>query len=139
MNAVEPAAPSNAWTHRVKLDLDQTANDPRNARNAVAGCLRADGVVEHCIDEALLGTSELVTNAVLHGTPPSTLNLFTTAGLFRVEVADANLRPPPTLGTGGLAEGGRGLFLVAELATSWGWELRSSEKVVWFEGLAELD
>ena len=130
---------SDAWVHRFELGLGRGHGTPRNARDAVADCLRADQVQEGCISVAALGTSELVTNAILHGTPPSALALFTTDGLFRVEVRDANPCPAPEPRTSGHGEGGRGLLLVAELATRWGWNSRSSDKIVWFEGLAELE
>ena len=69
-----------------------------------------------------LVVSELVTNAVLHGTGPVTLKLEPRAGTVEGEVLDAG---PGFQGLRGEmpgpddAEGGRGLFLVDALCKRW--------------------
>jgi hypothetical protein len=45
-------------------------------------------------DTAVLLTSEVVTNAFLHGRSNARLRVHTSAGRVRVEVGDDNMRPP---------------------------------------------
>ncbi|MEE1800025.1 MULTISPECIES: ATP-binding protein [unclassified Streptomyces] len=72
---------------------------------------------------AALLLSELVTNALRHGSPPGreiAVTLFRAEGLFRVEVEDAgDLLPRPRVPEAE-DECGRGLALVAALADDWG-------------------
>jgi len=84
-------------------------------------------------DLAILLTSELVTNAVLHGEPPITLTVVGQGTGMRVEVADANpsLPRPRQHVVGDI--GGRGMALVADLASDWGSvSVPDDGKVVWF-------
>ena len=82
---------------------------------------------------AALLVSELTTNVVRHAGTPFTLCADVTSVHIRVEVADGTRepavvrRPPPT------SLGGRGLWLVSELADGWGSEPRGNGKLVWFE------
>ena len=50
-----------------------------------------------------------------------------------VEVFDADLRLPRIRSAGETDEGGRGLYLVDQLATRWGARPTSDGKAVWFE------
>lgn len=89
-------------------------------------------------DAAELGVSELVTNAILHASPPITVRLGGTAQHPRVEVHD-NSRRPPTVNSEMAEEDqlmrtvGRGLGIVALYSRSWGADVSSDGKVVWFE------
>lgn len=94
------------------------------------------------VDAAELCVSELVTNAILHGTPPISVRVRGTRDHPRVEVRDASNRPPEVnLGMTDedhlLATFGRGLGLVALHSTAWGAELVPEGKVVWFEPAVE--
>ncbi|MFJ8198869.1 ATP-binding protein [Streptomyces sp. NPDC096152] len=89
-----------------------------------------------------LVVGELAANAVRHGRVPGRgfglrLALDTTAGLVRVEVADAAARKrPPAAPPAACPEGesGRGLLLVDFLAARWGWAPRQPVgKTVWAE------
>jgi len=135
---LENSGISKPWEHRIRVDLDGTPRAAQAARTAVAGCLRADLVEEHCVELAVLGTSEVVTNAMLHGRPPCTLSLLTGGGQFRVEVIDASPLQPSTPGARGLQEGGRGLLILAAVSTRWGCDVGIGHKTVWFEGSAHL-
>jgi PAS domain S-box-containing protein len=70
--------------------------------------------------EVELVTSELVTNAVLHGRPPVSLELSLDAGVLRIAVGDCSAAPPVPGHPGSDAMTGRGLALVASLASAWG-------------------
>jgi len=84
---------------------------------------------------AVLLTSELVTNAILHGHGPLELRAHTEGSALRIEVRDQEPASPPVLRSDAeLTEiGGRGLQLVDTLADRWGWSAEATGKVVWFE------
>jgi anti-sigma regulatory factor (Ser/Thr protein kinase) len=110
------------------------------ARSVVEDAIRAWRVpVDQ--DVAVLLTSELVTNAVTHGTPtPGTFVLLTVAcdvsGL-RVDVHDGS-GDLPVLDTGltdespAESETGRGLLLVTTLSAEWGFYRTPAGKAVYF-------
>jgi hypothetical protein len=85
--------------------------------------------------------SELVTNAILHADPPIVVRVGGTAAHPRVEVHDNSPAPPKarsmTADERLLATVGRGLGIVAMFSTTWGAEVSSEGKVVWFEPAAE--
>lgn len=90
------------------------------------------------VSPAELGVSELVTNAILHGTPPITVRVRGTRDHPRVEIRDSSPRPPAvnielTDEEHLLSTFGRGLGLVALHAHAWGADLTPEGKVVWFE------
>ena len=122
------------------LDL---APDPRSVRQArvwVVGELTTIGRTD-LADAAELGVSELVTNAILHAAPPITVRLGGTRAHPRVEVRDNSVAPPSvrdmTTHARLMATVGRGLGIVAMYSMTWGAEVTSRGKVVWFEPAAE--
>jgi serine phosphatase RsbU (regulator of sigma subunit)/anti-sigma regulatory factor (Ser/Thr protein kinase) len=79
-----------------------------------------------------LMVSEVVANAVRFASRPITLRLLCT-DVLRCEVGDDS-SPVPRMRHARLSdEGGRGLFLVDQLAARWGVTRVSTGKVVWFE------
>ena len=82
--------------------------------------------------DASVVLSELVTNAVLHARTSIELKV-THDQVFRIEVRDASDAMPSPRGPTASATTGRGLRLVAALATSWGYEPREAGKTVWAE------
>jgi hypothetical protein len=93
------------------------------------------------VDDAVLLTSELVTNAVLHaGTPVQVTCRLLGDGSDRsleIVVLDrcpAQLRPdlPHTAGEAAERTNGRGLQLPSELASAWGVTYAREAKAVWF-------
>lgn len=82
---------------------------------------------------AVLLTSELVTNAILHGMPPVELVAFPVPDGLRVEVHDTGLGPLAVREPGQDSVDGRGLHLVEALAHRWGSLTEAAGKVVWFE------
>ena len=78
-------------------------------------------------------TSEVVTNAVLHGTGDITLGFVAGSILVRVEVGDDDAQPPGTRDADDDDEGGRGMLIVEALASGWGVQSSPPGKIVWFE------
>lgn len=102
------------------------------ARLLVSSSLRTAGLSEH-VDTAVLLTSELVTNALLHAGSEIELRLSADDGCVRAVVQDHSPVLPAASDYDEDAATGRGLGLVEMLATRWGVERRASGKAVWFE------
>ncbi len=89
-------------------------------------------------ETATLLVSELVANAVRHartGRSPLELRLEITRNWLRIEVLDADPRPPQPRIPAELDESGRGFVLIEALSDKWGVCSTPSGKAVW----AELD
>ncbi|MFG3292129.1 SpoIIE family protein phosphatase [Streptomyces sp. NPDC048179] len=93
-------------------------------------------VVEWGYDELAVTTelivSELVTNAIRYAEPPIRLRLLRDTRLT-CEVADASSTAPRLRHARSTDEGGRGLFLVAQLAHRWGARYTGDGKIIWAE------
>ncbi|GAA1935038.1 SpoIIE family protein phosphatase [Kitasatospora viridis] len=83
-------------------------------------------------DFAELLVSELVTNALVHGGDPLWLRLYRDR-VLTLEVADTGRQQPRLRPAGSEDEGGRGMYLVNELAHRWGSRATKQGKVVWAE------
>jgi anti-sigma regulatory factor (Ser/Thr protein kinase) len=91
-------------------------------------------------DEAELLASELVTNVVLHVGTPLRVTLLRAGGrrrYLRVEVQDGSRRGPRRRNYSDEAQTGRGLMLVAQVASRHGVEVEPDGKRVWFELLTD--
>jgi anti-sigma regulatory factor (Ser/Thr protein kinase) len=94
------------------------------ARRAVAHALPR-GCRPQLADDLGLLTSELVTNAILHGPQPPDdhqveLTLWPADGHYWIAVSDAGPERPVLRRPSAMSRGGRGLLLVPELADTWG-------------------
>lgn len=134
---------SSSSTMPKRLDLAASVTSPRDARLFVAHWARSWGY-PRIINAAVLVTSELATNAVVHGSDAFSVVVSNTGRGIRVDVQDDAegvpvLRPLPEIDEGGA--GGRGLHVVDALASRWGYERdeTSSSKQVWFELDADSD
>jgi anti-sigma regulatory factor (Ser/Thr protein kinase) len=93
-----------------------------------------DGVLtEEKLATAELLTSELVTNAVLHGRGEPVLAVDVENGRVRIAVHDDTTSVPVVGNPGPLAGSGRGMQLIESLAARWGVEPDARGKDVWFE------
>jgi len=114
-----------------RAELEPTVGAPRVARRIVETFLRARNL-DVMVDDALLLTSELVTNVVDHASSLISLTLRTLDSLVRVEIED---RVPGSVAQardeGGTT--GRGLFIVDALSDGWGTYDTPDGKVVWFQ------
>ncbi|MGW2251096.1 SpoIIE family protein phosphatase [Kitasatospora sp. NPDC001660] len=104
---------------------------PGRARRFTRSTLERWGLTA-LADYAELLVSELVTNALLHAEAPRRLRLFRDR-VLTVEVSDAGGQTPQLRPFAEQDEGGRGMFLVSELAQRWGSRLTRDGKVVWAE------
>lgn len=117
------------------LTIPGRAEHVSEARAFVAKAIGEKGPVT---DTAVLLTSELVTNAVMHSNSRGaggtvSLVLIETSGGLRVEVADSgsDLSIPVVRGDV-YASDGHGLFLVQSLADQWGYIRDEIGTTVWF-------
>ncbi|WP_443061888.1 SpoIIE family protein phosphatase [Streptomyces sp. NBC_00490] len=101
------------------------------ARRLTRRTLRQWGL-ESLLESTELLVSEVVANAVRFAGRPITLRLLRT-DVLRCEVADDSTAVPRMRHARLSDEGGRGLFLVDQLAQRWGATRVSTGKVVWFE------
>ncbi|GGS86788.1 SpoIIE family protein phosphatase [Streptomyces violaceus] len=121
------------------LDADRIATWELPADPALVGEVRADAMrrlTEWGLDEtafaAELILSELMTNAIRHGAGPIRVRLLYGHALI-CEVSDASNTAPHLRRAASTDEGGRGLFLVAQLSQSWGTRYLPEGKVIWAE------
>ncbi|GAA2619274.1 ATP-binding protein [Streptomyces axinellae] len=149
MSASEPDAARPDWCASSQAARDTEPNfrtyratpeSVGHARAFVRGAL-ADHLGADRADDILVCVSELATNAIEHGTPPSPppgreflVRAAVEGDTLRVEVHDVgDGRPEPRKATAD-DDNGRGLFLVACLADDWGVTTRTGTgKVVWAE------
>lgn len=76
--------------------------------------------------------SELVTNAIRHARGPIALRLIR-AQILICEISDGSLSAPHLRRARTTEEGGRGVFLIAQLATRWGTRYTTNGKTIWAE------
>ncbi|MGA5423620.1 SpoIIE family protein phosphatase [Streptomyces lavendulocolor] len=135
---VDTCTRSSVITARAAATFEPVGRSVATARAFVRDTLQGWGYTD-VVDDAVVLTSELVTNAVIHaGTAADVLCLRTENGV-RIEVADRYPeREVPLQGssrslTDPDSENGRGLLLCAALASRWGVEYSPTRKQVWFQ------
>ncbi|MFJ7336564.1 SpoIIE family protein phosphatase [Streptomyces sp. NPDC101116] len=143
LDTVAPAHPHDdiallvARVHAV--DPGRIATWELSADPALVGEVRASAVrwlsgwgLDETAFAAELILSELITNAVRHGAEPIRVRLLYGRTLI-CEVSDASNTAPHLRRAASTDEGGRGLFLVAQLSQSWGTRYLPEGKVIWAE------
>lgn len=85
------------------------------------------------IESARLLVSELVVNAVLHARSAALLRLKRGDGVVRIEVGDTSTALPERRAVHPHATTGRGLLILDALADTWGVDVHTGGKIVWFE------
>ena len=94
-----------AGEHSWDLSSDEAA--PGAARHFLGRAM--EGLPEESLEIASLLVSELVTNAVLHGSAPVALTVTRDEGTLEVSVHDGDATPPSLIRAPVAAEQGRGL------------------------------
>lgn len=102
-------------------------------RHFVADFCRREGVGPRTADDAVLLTSELLTNAFMHARSPAELTIHLVDGALRIEVSDTSAAPPVPRHPGPARPGGRGMLLVEAIAARWGILAEVAGKTIWFE------
>jgi serine phosphatase RsbU (regulator of sigma subunit)/anti-sigma regulatory factor (Ser/Thr protein kinase) len=129
--AGEPTGPN---ADVATLDIDDAPDNVRHGRRFAHAILveRGAGMLA---DDAALITSELLANARQHAEPPIVLTVRAGPGWARIEVRDGSSRPPVRTLASTQNMTGRGLALVEELTSAWGFEASEDGggKVVWAE------
>ncbi|MFD8913340.1 SpoIIE family protein phosphatase [Streptomyces sp. NPDC059575] len=135
---VDDRSGSSVITARAAASFEPVGRSVATARSFVRDTLQGWGFAD-IVDDAVVLTSELVTNAVVHaGTEAEVLCLRTEPGV-RIEVSDRYPEREVPLQSAHAVmgspdrEGGRGLQLCAALASRWGVEYTSTHKNVWFQ------
>ncbi|MFE5759531.1 SpoIIE family protein phosphatase [Streptomyces massasporeus] len=135
---VENRSRSSVITARAAASFEPVGRSVASARSFVRDTLQGWGFAD-IVDDAVVLTSELVTNAVVHaGTSADVLCLRSDEGA-RIEVADRYPEREIPLQATAInmgspdREGGRGLQLCAALAGRWGVEYTPTHKTVWFQ------
>jgi len=119
-----------------RLDLAHDATAPRLARRFLATVLGGWDVKDDIVDRSQLMVSELVSNAVLHGSGPVELRVTETdrkQGVYRVEVCNSGNGVPAMRRAEMHELSGRGLQLVDSLARRWGAHNIDGNTRVWFD------
>jgi anti-sigma regulatory factor (Ser/Thr protein kinase) len=101
------------------------------ARSAVRERLRTWDL-EDLLDTAVLLTSEVVTNVIVHTASAPSLGVAQDGSGVRVTVVDGSPSPPVLRRHSRTAATGRGLQMLHDLADEWGWERLDAGKAVWF-------
>jgi anti-sigma regulatory factor (Ser/Thr protein kinase) len=124
---------NGAQTAEVRVP-DRPASVPAT-RAFLTRLLDGWGVADEVIDDASLLTSELLSNAIQHGTGTVELRVEAEDGLLHVAVHDQSDQTPVVNHAGPTSPRGRGLWIVQSIAHDWGTEPAGEEpgETVWFE------
>jgi len=124
---VDPPSGEESLTHRIVSTQAAVAE----ARHLVTSYLQERGMPATLVADAALATSELVTNALVHGRPPIELRLRLEGAEVLVEVRDRATYQPRKLRPDETDEHGRGLQIVSAISTRWGTRPTEHGKAVW--------
>lgn len=112
-------------------DVPSDPSAVREVRDNTARQLTEWGLEDLAFSTELIA-SELVTNAIKHADGPIGLRLIRDRTLI-CEVSDAGNTSPHMRRAHSTDEGGRGLFLVAQVAQRWGTRYTATGKTIWAE------
>ncbi|BCJ41646.1 ATP-binding SpoIIE family protein phosphatase [Actinoplanes ianthinogenes] len=125
-----------AMSRSATMQVAAEPTGPSRVRQWMTTRLREWLVPEPVIGAAILCTSELTTNALLHAGTPAQVHIDLNAERLLVSVADTGTRGSVIRArTDALASRGRGLGLIEELSDSWGTDPTVRGSTVWFEML----
>ena len=111
--------------------LPATARSVPEARRQVARTLH-EWALDGLSDTAILLTSELVTNAVLHARTDVVVTVVREAHGARIAVTDGSPLPPSLRRHSMTSTTGRGVQLLDQLADTWSADADGDGKTVWF-------
>jgi CheY-like chemotaxis protein len=115
------------------VDLPLSPTSVAAARRFVEARMKEWGV-EQLLDDALMVSSELVTNAVTHARSSCRIRLSLNVARLRIDVLDAGAGTPEPQPPSETEEHGRGLYMVDAVTSAWGLEdVPGKGKLVWAE------
>ncbi|MGW8380485.1 SpoIIE family protein phosphatase [Streptomyces sp. ODS28] len=116
----EREGPDAELFHNAALDLLGGTEAAPRARAFASGVLTSWRFPPDLHDLGVLASSELVANSLQHGTPPMRLRLRRTDRRLIVEVTDGDEHLPRRRRAEPADEAGRGISIIATIASSWG-------------------
>ena len=120
--------------HNAALDLLGGIEAAPRARAFATGVLASWRFPVELCDLGVLATSELVANSLQHGIPPMRLRLRRTDRRLIIEVTDGDDHLPRRRRAEPVDEAGRGISIIATIASSWGSRRTpGGGKAVWCE------
>ncbi|MBQ1044214.1 MULTISPECIES: ATP-binding protein [unclassified Micromonospora] len=136
MGQLRTSPPPPQATELEQWVLD-SPEDLRDLRASLRGALNRHGLVQgEDLDEVphlvVLVATELASNALRHGRPPTIITLLATDDRFLLDVADHDVSSVPELtDISPTDSGGRGLFLAQSVSLDVGWYGTESTKNIW--------
>ncbi len=130
-------APPPPEARELHLWILNTGDELRELRASLNKALLDHGSVPHAglsdvAERLVLVATELATNAIRHGRPPTKVRLLCTPQEFVLDVADHDLGSVPELAdTRPAGAGGRGLQLALSLSLQVGWYATAGTKHIW--------
>ncbi len=115
----------------LEITLPPDARSVRVAREAIRRSL--ERFPAECAEVAAAIVSELVSNAIRHGSPPIRLQVATEPTRIVITVSDASSAEPVVKTASPLDQQGRGLEIVEALSDRWGVTQDENGKSVWCE------
>ena len=135
----DPVADPALLTHWLGLGSLTLPGEPRHVRSARTFVAQTIGAGHQRADEALLLTSELVTNAVTHSRsrlPGGTVKVVVAAKASALLISvtdDGSDSTVPAIRRLDEGEHGNGLLLADTIADVWGYMHHASRMMVWFK------
>ncbi|MFJ1542212.1 ATP-binding protein [Micromonospora chalcea] len=136
MGQLRTSPPPPQATELEQWVLD-SPEDLRGLRASLRDALNRHGLVQgEDLDEVphlvVLVATELASNALRHGRPPTIVTLLTTDDRFLLDVADHDVSSVPELtDISPTDSGGRGLFLAQSVSLDVGWYATDATKNIW--------
>jgi serine phosphatase RsbU (regulator of sigma subunit) len=116
---------------KAELEVPPVGTSVQDGRRFAAATLTEWAVPPKIMQDATLIVSELLTNAIVYGTPPIRLRLRKTADELAIEVDDAASAMPRKLRATPTDLHGRGLAIVADIGSRWAARPDGYGKTVW--------
>jgi anti-sigma regulatory factor (Ser/Thr protein kinase) len=126
-SAVVPAPLNATWQFAAK------SSAPGRARRLVTEALRRAGHEGNLVVSAQIIVTELAANAIRHARSPFSVSIRGGHSTVRILVQDDSDVMPVVRDEAAATSSGRGMRLVAELASRWGADLVPNGKIVWAE------
>jgi len=134
-NAPPPAARPSGKTWEL-IDLRHLSAVRHQARSFLAGSARNAGASadrqQDAVERAVTALDELASNALRHGRPPTSVELFDNEHSWLIVAVDTATTRLPVPATGRPeGQGGYGMYLIADFALAHGTHVTGDRKRVW--------